>query len=212
MINIPNSLPTTYNLRQQSRSDSRNICAKARGPIRLLTPLLNLQHAPMAAENRYQVLADSIYEDDEEASEQPQSSQEGDEIKITVDDEEYGVYTDVRDGDRRRKVSQDQHEEGIESNSPISPCALLPTHTSRKGLGRGGGIHNTQNTAMGSLSTITEGIEEANIKDSERLYSETELPSTEPPEKSTTIFTIRAQLTWGLDPGPQVNHPCSENG
>ena len=97
-----------------------------------------------------------------------------------------------------------------------------PTRT-LPGQGRGGGLIPSPKLRLGSLPAIMEGVAEPEIEEANHQSPETKevevgrglmhlLVGTVPPEptvpeKQQTMFTYRAQLTWGLDIGPSVDLP-----
>jgi hypothetical protein len=128
-------------------------------------------------------------------------------------DEDSDTDRQEEDTDRRRKVSQGQ--------------AGSVNTVVRHGAGRGGGLLLTSVHRNG-LATIEEGAtleaiasgakdrgnaiavafqEEASVPDLSGLLNDTVPPEPAPIEKQTTMFTFRAQLTWGLEKGPEVNLP-----
>ncbi len=146
-----------------------------------------------------------------------------DDFDVEDDDDPDDTERLGEDEDCRRKVSQ-----GRPSASPtfaFSSTSVVHRH----GAGRGGGLRPMA-VQVDRLSTILEGTpigdeeqpngqERGNViavtfprdgnpsHDLSRLLEGTVPPEPDPKEKQITMFTFRAQLTWGLDKGPQVNLP-----
>jgi hypothetical protein len=140
---------------------------------------------------------------DPQEMDQPQAGNDGwgEEMHISVDDDGEIVYLDTQDGDRRRKVSSGNKQEGTESDSLTFPYTPLPTSAARPGLGRGGGFLPGQGPHLGSLPPIAEGgvgmesenfgrIDDVETEDLSRLLSGTVPPPKESSEKVTTMFTF----------------------
>jgi hypothetical protein len=128
-------------------------------------------------------------------------------------DDDFDIDRKEEDTDRRRKVSQGQ-------SGSVTTAA-------RHGAGRGGGLLLTL-VRRNRLATIQEGAtleaiasgakdkgntiavvfqEEDSVQNLSGLLNDTVPPAPAPIEKQTTMFTFRAQLTWGLEKGPEVNLP-----
>jgi hypothetical protein len=188
--------------------------------------------ATMVTDNRFSILADSkVFDDCEEpstsreavskvdveeyskiecqqADDHPQSgqnSQDGWGDDITIDEDGEAVYMDPREGDRRRKVSQGPRPGGNKGVSLGFPYEF--TNSSQLRMGRGGGLGQPTAITLGLLPPITEDLVEPEEDPTKDKISSTVPPAVTPQQKSETMFMFRAQLTWGLEQGPNVNLP-----
>jgi hypothetical protein len=155
-----------------------------------------------------------------------QGSQEGweDDFEDLVEEADGDDYDDYHGSDmehRRRKVSQGPRDSGHTPNMTFA-FAPHPTRT-QPGQGQGGGMIPSPKLRLGSLLAIKEGVVEPETEEEDHQSPETKKvgvgrglthllagpapPEPTAPEKQQTMFTYRAQLTWGLDIGPSVDLP-----
>jgi len=183
----------------------------------------------MATTNRFQVLADTAEDEihsswkgqdlhkeisqDRDAAFHPQDGWGEDLHDIPEEDlltsESNAV---IQDEARRRKISVGPRDAST-AGSPVIPGSVP------LGRGRGGGLHpgtTIHRSTMDRLTPITETLEvdndaesdnEGDITNPNRIMKDSIPPATDLPEKETTTFTFRAQLTWGLEVGTRVNLP-----
>jgi len=155
------------------------------------------------------------------------NDQEGWEDDIEIDQDDSEVFDDDRigdDQDRCRKISP-----GLPFNSIQTFAFSSNKAVKRRGAGRGGGMTFPYSQSGGLLAIAEETLLEdekppvvpeqrqtatmnltrngKSNNDLSGLIESTVPPDLDPQVKKTTTFTFRAQLTWGLERGPEVNLP-----